>query len=237
MNAISNAISGVRAVAAFATLVRDPNKLEQVFAILDKLEKGASGQAVVNTFVQDDRFKSVFMKRPRLGRLSFDELLKLPEGSLGHSFASDMRRRGLDPAAVQQRQDDGTNAGYVFAHLRETHDVWHTATGFDVDVAGELGLQAFYIGQFEARLSMVLLSMGLLNTAFYATSDYKRRMAAIAHGWQLGSEAQPFFGFDWAAHWSVPLVQVRSKLGLPSDPTASPRQPTPAKSPFEQALA
>ena len=100
MNAISNAISGVRAVAAFATLVRDPNKLEQVFAILDKLEKGASGQAVVNTFVQDDRFKSVFVKRPRLGKLSFDELLKLPEGSLGHSFASDMRRRGLDPAAL-----------------------------------------------------------------------------------------------------------------------------------------
>ncbi len=236
MNAISNAISGARAVVAFIALARDLNKLEQVFAILDKLERSEGGRAIVDGFSNDARFKSVFESRPRLGKLDFEAMLRLPVGSLGHSFASDMRRRGLDPAAVQQRQDDGTHAGYVFAHLRETHDVWHTATGFDVDVAGELGLQAFYMTQFEARLSMVLLSIGLLNTALYATPDYKRRMDAITHGWQLGSQAQPFFGFDWAAHWAEPLVEVRRKLGLPSDPTAAGRKVTMAKSPLEQAL-
>jgi ubiquinone biosynthesis protein Coq4 len=33
----------------------------------------------------------------------------------------------------------------------ETHDIWHVVTGFHTDVAGELGLQAFYLAQFPGR--------------------------------------------------------------------------------------
>lgn len=224
MKSIVNAVTGARAVLAFLQLARDPNKLEKVFTILDKLENGESGEKIASSFANDPRFRDVFVKRPRLGKLDFDAMLKLPVGSLGHSFASDMRMRGLDPAAVQQRADDGSNGGYVFAHLRETHDLWHTVTGFDVDVAGELGLQAFYMTQFEARLSMLLLSMGLLNTALYATEDYQRRMDAISLGWNLGRRTEPFFGVDWASQWERPLRDVRVSLGLPADPQGQARK-------------
>ncbi len=222
MKSITNAITGARAVLAFLQLARDPNKLEKVFTILDKLESGESGEKIARSFADNPRFRQVFIKRPRLGTLDFDAMLKLPVGSLGHSFASDMRTRGLDPAAVQQRADDGSHGGYVFAHLRETHDLWHTVTGFDVDVAGELGLQAFYMTQFEARLSTLLLSIGLLNTALYAMEDYERRMDAIALGWSLGRKTTPFFGVDWASQWDRPLREVRLSLGLPADPQAHP---------------
>lgn len=218
MKSLTNAVTGARAVVAFLQLARDPNKLEKVFTILDKLEAGDAGAAIARSFAEDARFNDVFVKRPRLGKLDFDEMSKLPVGSLGYTFASEMKMRGLDPAAVQQRTDDGTHAGYVFAHLRETHDLWHTVTGFDVDVAGELGLQAFYMTQFEARLAMLLLSMGLLNTALYATPDYQRRMDAITLGWTLGRRTEPLFGVDWRARFAEPLRDVRRSLGLPADP-------------------
>lgn len=209
--------TGPRAVLAFGRLVRDPSRLEQVFTILDTLEKHGGGEAIVRYFADDPAHREAFVKRPRIGRPDLEALAKLPEGTLGRVFADEMRSRGLEPAAIEVKPDDGTDAGYVFSHLRETHDVWHTATGFDVDVAGELGLQAFYVTQFCAQLSLVILSMGLLNTAFFVPGEREARMDAIARGWQLGRRSRSLFGFDWAAHWATPLAEVRAKLGLVVD--------------------
>lgn len=205
---------GVRASVAFLRLVRDPSKLDEVFRILDGLEASGAGDEIVQGFLTDPAQAEAFERRPRLGRIDLDALARLPVGTLGRTFADEMRARGLDPSAIEQRADDGTPGGYVFAHLRETHDVWHTATAFDVDVAGELGLQAFYLGQFGAPLSLVILALGLLNTFFYARSDTRRRMEAIARGWTLGRRARPFFGYDWASRWETSLADVREELGL-----------------------
>jgi ubiquinone biosynthesis protein COQ4 len=191
MNVLSKTVLGARATLAFVKLVRDPSKLDEVFNILDSLEAGEDGAAVVREFQADPANDEAFRRRPRVGRIDLDVLGRLPEGTLGRAFADEVRSRGLDPAAIQQRADDGTAAGFVFAHLRETHDIWHTATGFDVDVAGELGLQFFY-----------------------AVDDRTARMDAIARGWQLGRRSRRLFGFDWAAHWAVPLEEVRRKLRL-----------------------
>jgi ubiquinone biosynthesis protein Coq4 len=222
MNLLSKTLLGARAAVAFVKLVRDPSKLDEVFNILDSLEAGEDGQAIVKEFFGNPEHAEAFRRRPRIGSLDLDALARLPEGTLGRVFAEEMRARGLDPADIQMHHDDGTPAGFVFAHLRETHDVWHTATGFDVDVAGELGLQAFYLTQFRAKLSMLILSLGLLNTFFYATEDRTRRMDAIAHGWQMGRRSRALFGFDWAAHWATPLSEVRRKLGLDADAVPAP---------------
>ena len=72
-----------------------------------------------------------------------------------------MIRMNLDPKDILVPENVGSDFDYVRAHLRETHDVWHPVTGFDTDVAGELGLQAFYLAQFQAPLlaAQVRLSM------------------------------------------------------------------------------
>jgi ubiquinone biosynthesis protein Coq4 len=221
MNALSKAVLAGRAGVSFLRLVRDPSKLDAVFDILDSLESSESGDEIVDGFAKNPRYAAAFEKRPKLGRIDFDALLALPEGTLGHTFASDMRRRNLDPNDIQMRPDDGTEKGFVFRHLRETHDIWHTATGFEVDVAGELGLQAFYLAQFEAKLALIILSMGFLNTAFFAMDEKVARLDAISRGWQMGRRAESLFGFDWAAHFATPLSVVRQKLGIESVASSS----------------
>ncbi len=221
MKALSKAALAGRASVSFLRLVRDPSKLDAVFDILDSLESSESGDQIVDGFASNPRYATAFAMRPKLGAVDFDALLALPDDTLGHSFASDMRRRNLDPNDIQMRPDDGTAKGFVFRHLRETHDIWHTATGFEVDVAGEFGLQAFYLAQFEAKLALIILSMGFLNTAFFAMDEKVARLDAITRGWNMGRRAESLFGFDWAEHFATPLSVVREKLGIELDSRTS----------------
>ncbi len=237
MNIARRTWQGARAAAGFLRLVRDPSRLEEVFAILDGLEESEDGRAIAEELASDPAHAAAFRDRPRLGLVDLDALGRLPEGTLGRTFADEMRARGLDPRDIQRRPDDGTPAGFVFAHLRETHDVWHTATGFDVDVAGELGLQAVYLTQFRAKLALLILSLGLLNTFFYAMDDRTRRMDAIARGWQLGRSARSLFGFDWAAHFATPLSEVREELGLGRGVAPVAHAPLPAEREHARASA
>lgn len=203
-----------RSVISFMKLIRDPSKLDDVFVILDTLETSDRGREIVEEFRANPAFAEAFAKKPLVGIPDLASLAKLPEGTLGRTFADDMQKRNLNPMDIQQKPYDGTDRGYVFRHLRETHDVWHTVTGFEVDVAGELGLQAFYLTQFKAALALIVIAMGLLNTFLFSMDDRVRRMDEIARGWQLGRKANPFFGFDWGAHWDVPLAEVRKKLNV-----------------------
>ena len=120
---------------------------------------------------------------------------------------------GLDPRALPTREanDEGM---YLVAHLFETHDVWHAVTGFGTDVAGELGLQAFYFAQFPARLSTALVAGGLLNTLLFAFDQRDARMHAIVRGWLLGKRARPLFGVRWNELWVTPMENVRRGLAV-----------------------
>jgi ubiquinone biosynthesis protein Coq4 len=122
-----------------------------------------------------------------------------------------MRANGLDPKAIPTLPA-GDDLAFLRAHLYETHDVWHVVSGFSTDVAGELGLQAFYAAQTPGGLPLALLAMGCLNTALYDMADREPRMTAIARGWEMGRSARPLFGVRWEALWAVPLDEVRREL-------------------------
>jgi ubiquinone biosynthesis protein Coq4 len=124
-----------------------------------------------------------------------------------------MRANGLDPAAIPTLPG-ADETEFVRAHLYETHDVWHAVTGFRTDVAGELGLQAFYAAQAPGGLPWMLLAMGFLNTALYAMAEREARFEAISRGWEMGRRARPLFGVGWDALWSTPIDEVRRSLGV-----------------------
>src|SRR5215472_2606721 len=124
-----------------------------------------------------------------------------------------MVARGLDPADIPYREhrDDGT---FVQAHLYETHDIWHAVTGFETDIAGELGLQAFYSAQVDGDLPRLLVIGGLINAGLQGGGDWSRRLEAVAKGWSLGKRARPLFGVEWDELWGLPLDEVRRRLDV-----------------------
>ena len=209
-------LSIARAARAFVRLVRDPANLDEVFVLADAMESSMAIEQIRAEFATDPAHVRALEERPRLGKLDLDALSALPAGTLGHEFAANMRRLGLDPDDIVVN-DVRTDFDFVRAHLRETHDVWHTVTGFGTDVAGELGLQAFYLGQFRAPLSALLLMVGFANTLFFSMDDKDARMREIARGWLLGRRARTFFGVRWADMWAEPLGDVRRRMSVDVD--------------------
>jgi ubiquinone biosynthesis protein Coq4 len=201
-----------KALSSFVQLVRDPNRLGKVFELSDGFVEPAVMRRMADAAAKSEAGRVALRERARL-RVDLAELRQLPEGTLGRAFAEHMIANGLDPAAIPSLPADDELA-FVRAHLYDTHDVWHVVTGFGTDVAGELGLQAFYQAQLPGHLPTAILCAGLLNTLLYAFEDRDARMTEIARGWQLGKRADPLFGVRWDKLWSRPLTEIRADLGL-----------------------
>jgi ubiquinone biosynthesis protein Coq4 len=214
MQTLFDAVGSVRALWSFVDLVRHPDHLDRVFEISDRMVKRRTEVLDVmrDHFKRDTTGAAALRDKPRLN-VNLDALVKLPEGTLGRTFADNMRAMGLDPKSLP-KLSASDELEFIRAHLYETHDVWHAVTGFRTDVAGELGLQAFYAAQAPGGLPWMLMAMGFLNTALYSMDDRERRLDAISRGWEMGRAAKPLFGVRWDQLWSAPIEEVRSSLGV-----------------------
>jgi ubiquinone biosynthesis protein COQ4 len=112
----------------------------------------------------------------------------------------------------------------VTAHLYQTHDVWHVATGFGTSVADELGLQAVCATQFPGWLASILIAGGLVQAALWVQGDFTPRLAAVTRGFAMGRGSRPLFGVRWDAMWELPVEDVRRRLEpLPPESGATAR--------------
>jgi ubiquinone biosynthesis protein COQ4 len=202
-----------KAVRGLVRLTKDPTRLEEVFQIAEGFETQERAAAILKDFRDDPQHAAALRDRPRIGHLDLPSMKRFAPGTLGRAVHDELTRLGIDPKDIVLPTGD-SEFDFVRAHMRETHDIWHVVTGFDTDVAGELGLQAFYFAQFRAPLPPLLLSVGMMNTILYAMDDGDRRMRAIVRGWLLGRSAQTFFGVRWAELFDLPLAEVRRRLGV-----------------------
>lgn len=202
----------IQALRCFVVLARDPRRLDVVFSLRESLDDPSALEPVLTRLRALPGPSAALRTRPRMPRIDLPTLRAMPVGSVGQAYAAFMDSQGLDPNAIPKLEatDD---AGYLTAHLYETHDVWHVITGFAPDVAGELGLQAFYLAQLEGPLPVAILAAGLLNT-LGTLGEVRARMDAIVRGWELGNRARPFFGVRWGDLFARPLVEVRRELGV-----------------------
>jgi ubiquinone biosynthesis protein Coq4 len=215
-------IRGYHAVRCYVTLARDPGRLDIVFGLRASLDDRERVQKTLETMQADPYYRDVLAARRRISTIDLDVLARLPEGTLGHVFAHEMRARSLDPTALPHLSSNDQGE-YIAAHLYETHDIWHTVTGFATDIPGELGLQAFYAAQLAGPLPIAILSAGLLNTLLYGMDDREARMEAIARGWELGRRAKPLFGRAWDTMWDRPLDELRAELAIGTLALGGPR--------------
>jgi ubiquinone biosynthesis protein Coq4 len=207
---------------SFVRLLRDPDRLDEVFALEEALRDRARGRLFVEQLSKDPETAAALAHGRRLAPIDLDRLSALPAGSLGRAFADHMRENKLDPKALPYHASNDAES-FAVAHLRETHDVWHAAAGFGADVAGEIGLQAFYLAQLPSPLSSALLAMIFLHGTFYDANARDHFMPAIVRGWLMGKRARPLFGVPWDDLWELPLAVVRADLGIEPDRSDLPR--------------
>jgi ubiquinone biosynthesis protein Coq4 len=158
------------------------------------------------------------------GPHDLDRLAGLPVGSLGHAYAASLTRLGYDPD-LHAGMEAGSEAAYVEVRLSQTHDLWHVLTGFDTSLLGEIGLQAFHLGQFPYPLGAMLTAQALQSITLFDPEQLPALVQAIHTGLQMGQQARPLFAQRWEEGWEKPLQQWRQELNLTPVPewaTASP---------------
>lgn len=202
-------LSGLQGFMAF---VQDPNNTESVFDIADAMGRTEAQAAAVVYLKSIPEVAQMIKERYIASVPNMQELLKLPKDSLGYIYSAHMTEANFDPEFYRKVviEDDFT---YIVLRMRQTHDIWHTVTGFGVDVAGEIGLQAFQLAQNRSPLAVMLMAGAILHT-IRANANLNELMQVIDRGYRMGLQARPFLAQKWEEAWEKPLTEWRSQLGI-----------------------
>lgn len=212
------------ALRAVRALVRNPDDTARVFDVIDALS-GRSGARLYARFRRTATGARLLRERPDLLATLSDtrRLGALPDGSLGRAYAEFMAReqlsagglveastaggRELDPDLPEERRWFG-------ARLRDMHDLWHVATGYERDLVGEAALLAFTYAQTRNR------GIGFIVAVAYwkAGREFGWARRVMRDAYRRGKRAAWLPEQDWEALLARPLDEVRRELGVGEPP-------------------
>lgn len=189
------------------------SSLELVEALTDALLQTPSYALAAQQLGRDPGCAALIDARWVPEAHDLQQLSSLPEGSLGQAYAAAVTRLGYDPN-LHAGMEASSEALYVELRLSQTHDLWHLLTGFDSSLAGEIGLQAFHLGQFPYPLAALLIAEALISTTLTDPGQLPALVEAVHTGLAMGRQARPLFAQRWEEGWAKPLEQWRRELKL-----------------------
>lgn len=210
-------LRSLQLVAGLARFLRQPDSLDSVFAVAGSLQVSPMARQMLRHLLEHPAMEALVSARWRPAPIELESLTQLPPGSLGHSYASQLRSLGLTPDTLVDPRPITTDAAYITHRLRETHDLVHVLTGFGIDGPGELGVQAFNLAQNRSPLAVMLIFGGLLRT-LQDDEPLEPLLRALARGFALGLEADLVIAAKLEEGWERPLAEWRRQLNLPLEP-------------------
>jgi ubiquinone biosynthesis protein COQ4 len=215
-----------RALRAARILASDPDDLPQVFTIIESLS-GDTLERIARRMSRSETGRRLRATEPDIvDRLEDREALaRLPAGTLGRAYLSFVERENISAPGIREAAVKGmTNEvplppelAFVHARMRDTHDLWHAATGYSGDVLGELALLAFTFAQTFNPAIGLILAIGLVKTGV-APGGGSAAYRTIVDGFRRGRKAAWLPGQDWEALLAQPLDEVRARLELEAAP-------------------
>jgi ubiquinone biosynthesis protein COQ4 len=203
------------ALAAYR-LYREPSRLENFFQMVEAAKPLAGADdvdRVAGVLCEASPAFATAVRDRYVIRHDLGDLARRPRGSLGRAVYEHCTKWKIDPATFPPRPNR-TRAEYLLVHIENTHDVWHPVCGFESDLLGEIGLQAFYLAQFPNLIGLLLMAIANVHALGDGRAEYPRLMEEITRGWLLGKRATSLFGVRWDAHWDRPLAQVQRELRI-----------------------
>lgn len=198
-------------------LARNTDATRYVFMIgnaQDTLAETARRRGDMRDPFADPALEQLWQQRYCPEHYDVDGLLSLSPETLGGMYARHMKSRGLRPDffdAVTPRH----NLHYLRLRMRQTHDIWHTLTGFDTNPVGEVGLQAFYFAQFTNGQSALIIAGAILKSILRRRyGELEQFVEAFCDGYRNGRRAQPLLGVKWEDLWQEPVEDLRRRYNI-----------------------
>jgi ubiquinone biosynthesis protein COQ4 len=217
MNSLSVLKHNLVSLYGVFMLARNTDATRYVFMIgnaQDTLAESARRRGDMRDPFRDASLETLWQQRYCPEHYDVDELLALDPATLGGMYARHMKTRGLRPdffdAATPRH-----NLHYLRLRLRQTHDIWHTLTGFGTDPVGEVGLQGFYFGQFTNGQSALIIAGAILKSILRRRyGELEQFVEAFCEGYRNGRRAQPLLGVKWEDLWQEPVVDLRRRFNI-----------------------
>jgi ubiquinone biosynthesis protein Coq4 len=148
-------------------------------------------------------------------------LLQLPAESLGHNYASLIRRLNYDPEFFRPRPTT-TEAQWLTQRVATTHDIHHVISGFGTAPEGETGVLAITAAQIGFPAYLLLTSASQLASFRFQTQRFEALSRAVAHGIGIGRQAHCLAAVRWEDGWERSIREWRQELGLLDPADAEP---------------
>ena len=210
-----------RAWRALRRLIADPERTDQVFELIQAVGGNASADRVYQRCRSVPEGRRLLSERPSLfdALSDLERLESLPEGSFGRAYAEFMRAEELSAtgladaaAAAGPRRDElDPEREWLYARLRDMHDLWHVLTGYGRDIAGEAANLAFTHGQTGSRGIGLLVLTAAVRGPKSADLHWQRY---LLRAWRRGRKAAPLSLARYEELLPLPLDEVRRRLGI-----------------------
>lgn len=214
----------LRAARALRALLRDPDDLPQVFTLIQSMS-GTAPHRLSRKWKRTETGRRILKEQPDITKLLADResLRKMPEGSLGHAYLAFVESENISAEGIIAASNKDPYRGpeeFRFMHdrMRDTHDLWHAATGYKGDVLGELALLAFSIAQNWHGAVALIIVAGILKGFSHGSGG----TGVILDGWRRGKNAVFMPSQDWESLLPLPVEEVRRRLSLDGVPQYEP---------------
>ncbi len=214
----------LRALRAFRRLLADKEDTQQVFEIMQALNgrSTARGYRRLLTTVEGGRLA--------YRRLELNSVLnegayldRFRAGTVGAAYRDFMRSENLSAEGLAQESRKAAERrgapvdlehpmAWFGRRIRDTHDIWHTLTGYGRDGLGELCLVAFSYAQ-TGSLGWAFIAVGGCLRSLQERGGW-RAVAAVWQAYRNGRRAAWLPGEDFERILAEPVDAARARLNI-----------------------
>lgn len=145
------------------------------------------------------------------GESDLDELARLPEGTLGRTYAEYFRTHEIEPFTFEFPLAD--DADFLNKRYRETHDIHHMVTGYGIDDLGEVELQAFYFGNLGFRHAALIAAVYVpVHLARSGPRGLRAALRRLRAAYRRGKASRPLLEVRFDELWDQPVTAIAARI-------------------------
>ncbi|WP_071187621.1 Coq4 family protein [Trichormus sp. NMC-1] len=201
-----------KAVQAFFCFISSGVDIQGIFDIEDGFAKQDVRAAQIAYLKSIPEVAQIFEERYIGPTHNVEELIKLPKDSLGYAYAYNLREVSY-PAGFYPKVEILDDVSYYSLRMRQTHDIWHTVSGYGLTLFGGIGITVFQYAQNRDPVGAILLAGDILNN-IKMQRELDTYMLIVHESYNAARQAKPFLAQKWEEAWEKPLAEWRAELNV-----------------------
>lgn len=210
MKKLTYYIDSIRFVLGIFKMVMNPKDISAIFKV-KSFREHKSLQNSLRTMYSDPEISNLIKTRYLAPKpYDLEELIKLPENTLGRVYAEHMIKHNLEVVfypEMDSKIDDDIN--YMRMRARQTHDIHHVVLGYPAEDYGEVAISSFYFAQNQIPLSGLIIGSAFFRVVLKQPERIEELMNCITKGWAMGKKAKHVLGIKWEEYFDKPIDEVR----------------------------